>query len=110
MNFDTYQEQAEETSVAPEEFPEWVTPRLVLWTLGSGGEVGEVQEKVKKAIREDDTSYLDDLEDELGDVLWYWTMLADELGFDAEKIARANLLKLQDRQERGKLHGEGDNR
>jgi len=47
---------------------------------------------------------------ELGDVLWYLAQLATELGLDLDNIAQNNLDKLLSRQERGQLHGSGDNR
>ena len=47
---------------------------------------------------------------ELGDVLWYMANLAFELGYDLGDIAAINIQKLVDRQERGKIHGDGDNR
>lgn len=78
--------------------------------LAIGGEAGEVQEKVKKAWREDDDAYLDDLEDELGDVLWYLARLADELDLDLADVAERNIEKTYGRLERGQIQGEGDNR
>lgn len=78
--------------------------------LGLVGESGEVAEKVKKFRREDDIEYIDDLEDELGDVLWYLARLADECGYDLSYIAERNVEKLTDRADRDRLTGEGDDR
>ena len=47
---------------------------------------------------------------ELGDVLWYVSQLADELGFGLEAIAEANLEKLQSRAARNVISGSGDQR
>jgi NTP pyrophosphatase (non-canonical NTP hydrolase) len=47
---------------------------------------------------------------ELGDVLWYVSQLASELGLELEDIAQANLEKLLSRQQRGVLSGNGDER
>jgi NTP pyrophosphatase (non-canonical NTP hydrolase) len=47
---------------------------------------------------------------ELGDVLWYVSQLASELGLELEDIAQANLEKLLSRQRRGVLSGNGDER
>ena len=47
---------------------------------------------------------------EIGDVLWYCATLANDIGFDLETIGQMNYDKLHSRQERGMLHGSGDNR
>jgi NTP pyrophosphatase (non-canonical NTP hydrolase) len=73
-----------------------------------------VAEKIKKIVRDRDNVVDDkcraELEKELGDVLWYIANLAVELDLDLENIAQKNIEKLADRQERGVLHGSGDNR
>lgn len=47
---------------------------------------------------------------EAGDVSWYQAGFSDELKIPLADIFFANLLKLKSRQERGVLHGSGDNR
>jgi NTP pyrophosphatase (non-canonical NTP hydrolase) len=47
---------------------------------------------------------------ELGDVLWYLSQLASELGLELDAIAAENLEKLLSRQHRGVLSGAGDDR
>jgi NTP pyrophosphatase (non-canonical NTP hydrolase) len=47
---------------------------------------------------------------ELGDVLWYCAGLAEELGYTLQEIAQMNILKLQSRQRRGVIQGNGDER
>ena len=51
-----------------------------------------------------------DLEKELGDVLWYVSAIAYYSGIEPGDIATTNLNKLEDRRERNKIHGSGDNR
>ena len=94
----------------PDEFPDFVTTELVYVVLGLSGETGEVVEKLKKAIREDDEYYLEDMEKELGDILWYWARVCEELSASSGDLAQDNLDKLLDRAERDVLTGEGDNR
>ncbi|MEZ4102976.1 MAG: MazG nucleotide pyrophosphohydrolase domain-containing protein [Candidatus Paceibacterota bacterium] len=53
---------------------------------------------------------LQDLKKEIGDVLWYLSALSNDLGFTLEEVAEKNLEKLKSRQERGVVHGNGDNR
>jgi NTP pyrophosphatase (non-canonical NTP hydrolase) len=82
--------------------------------LGLAGEAGEVAEHAKKAIRDDAGVVTEErrraMAKELGDVLWYVSQLASELGLELDEIARANLEKLVSRQRRGVLSGSGDER
>ena len=77
--------------------------------LGLCGEAGEFAEKVKKKIRDGTwDSHL--AAKELGDVLWYVAILANQLGTSMETVARVNNEKLLDRQRRNKISGSGDER
>lgn len=81
--------------------------------LGLVGESGEIAEKVKKVIRDEDSDFskLDELfEKELGDVLWHIAVLADYFDIPLEKIAQQNVDKLASRLERGVIGGSGDSR
>lgn len=110
MNFNDYQKQALTTVVSTgDDFKD-----LIHWALGINGEAGEVAEKLKKIIRDKQSvvSEADKLElaKELGDVLWYLAVFADQLGLSLEAIAEQNLAKLSSRKTRGVLTGSGDNR
>lgn len=48
------------------------------------------------------------LKKEAGDVLWYLTRLADELGTNLEEIARINVEKLNERKKTDNLKHEKD--
>lgn len=52
----------------------------------------------------------DKLKAEIGDVLWYIAMIADELDVTLEEVAQYNIDKLADRAARKVISGEGDNR
>src|SRR6476469_1441980 len=81
--------------------------------LGLVGESGEIAEKVKKVIRDEnsDFSKLDELfEKELGDVLWHIAVLAAYFDIPLEKIAQQNIDKLASRLKRGVISGSGDTR
>ena len=56
------------------------------------------------------TQFLEWLVRELGDVLWYVANIASEINRNLSEIAEVNLQKLEDRKNRGKLQGSGDNR
>ncbi len=108
MTFNEYQEFAKSTAVYPDQGENLIYP-----TLGLAGEVGEVADKVGKMIRDrmplNDALRLE-LMKEAGDVLWFLSQLAHELGYDFETLATMNIEKLRSRKERGVVHGSGDNR
>ncbi len=109
MDLNHYQRQARTTARYPQ-----VGANPIYPTLGLCGEAGEVADKVKKVMRDRggvfDAGVIEDLALELGDVLWYVSQLASELGLDLETLAQANLDKLASRAERGRIGGSGDHR
>lgn len=110
MTLEEYQKQALTTVIETDnEFRD-----LLHWVLGINGEAGEIAEKMKKIIRDKNGELSEDdkkeLAKEVGDVLWYLAVFAHNLGVPLEKIAQANLDKLQSRKARGVLQGSGDNR
>jgi NTP pyrophosphatase (non-canonical NTP hydrolase) len=110
MTFDEYQKQALTTVISTgDEFKD-----LLHWVLGMTGESGEVAEKMKKIIRDKNSMITaedkQELAKELGDVLWYLAVFAHDLGVSFDKVAEANISKLQSRHKRGVLGGSGDNR
>lgn len=109
MNFNEYQNKAWETAIYPNKGNNIIYP-----SLGLGGETGEVLEKIKKIMRDNEGNISDEKKDELakeiGDVLWYLAALSTELKLNLNEIAERNISKLNSRKERAVLHGEGDNR
>jgi NTP pyrophosphatase (non-canonical NTP hydrolase) len=104
-----YQERALKTAVYPE-----VGDNLVYPVLGLANEAGEVAGEMKKLMRDDGGELTPERADrilgELGDVLWYAAAVAAELGVTLGWVAAHNLEKLESRQARGKLQGEGGER
>ena len=84
--------------------------RLVENTLGLVGEAGEVAEKIKKLIRDNNKYANEEIMKELGDVVFYATALANIYGRGLQEVLELNIQKLDDRQKRNKLRGSGDNR
>ena len=83
---------------------------LVENTLGLVGEAGEVAEKIKKKIRDNNKITSDEIVKELGDVLFYTTALANYFLSDIGVVMEMNVAKLDDREKRGTLKGSGDMR
>ncbi|MCM1221892.1 MAG: nucleoside triphosphate pyrophosphohydrolase family protein [Lachnospiraceae bacterium] len=108
LTLNQYQQMALETAVYPKEY------KVVYPALGMNGEAGEVADKVKKIIRDNDCAMTDEKRKaialECGDVLWYCATLANDLGYTLEEIAQMNYDKLHSRQQRGKIGGDGDYR
>ena len=94
---------------------------------GLTAEVGEVNDKIAKAIRKGYLSlhrneiawwvqnYAQEemkeaMKKELGDCLWFIAGLSEVLGYSLEDVAEANIAKLQDRAKRNVIDGNGDNR
>jgi len=73
---------------------------LQYMALGLGGEVGEVQNEVKKYIRDDKGGTLTvdrkmKIMLELGDVMWYLNGLCDRIGCSIDEILQMNINKLK---------------
>lgn len=109
MDLNDYQAAALVTAIYPNRGANFAYP-----ALGLAGEAGEVADKLKKVIRDNDGVLTDTVRDavakEIGDVLWYVSVLAAEMDYDLETIAQNNLDKLASRQQRGVITGSGDNR
>lgn len=104
MDLAKYNEMVDASSVYPRE------NLYVYPALGLGGEAGEVQEKIKKWLRGDGDLDKVLVAKELGDVTWYVTALARDLGYTLEDILQMNYDKIMSRKERGALKGDGDER
>ncbi len=113
MNFSEYEQRAMARAIYPEIGKNFVFPTLALTE-----EAGEVAGKIKKLMRDRGVFQPRDLTDEdrgalikeMGDVLWYLTALAQEIGVTLENVAESNLAKIDSRHERGVQQGSGDNR
>lgn len=92
---------------------------------GLTAEVGEINDKIAKAIRRgwiriDDnnilpiegcpTDFTIELAKEISDCLWFCAGLSHVCGYDLNTIGNINLQKLASRKQRGVIDGNGDNR
>ena len=128
MNFEEYQKRAGALAEYPDVYVfeegcnedgkesdhQYNLSRYVYPALGLVGEAGEVAEKIKKIVRNNNGKYDEDkkneIKKELGDVLWYIQQLCTEFGLSMDHVAWTNISKLEDRKERNVIKGEGDNR
>lgn len=102
--------------------------------FGLFAEVGEIADKIAKAVRKEIITINGDfiyegknatkdglstleyaefengLKAELGDVLWFVAHLAHRFGWTLEEVGQDNIDKLTSRQKRGVIIGNGDNR
>lgn len=109
MDFNEYQTKSRATAKYPA-----IGHAVIYPTLGLVNEAGEVAGKIKKVFRDKEGQINPDVREalkaELGDVLWYLAQVATELDLHLDEIAEHNIAKLLDRQARGKIQGDGDNR
>jgi NTP pyrophosphatase (non-canonical NTP hydrolase) len=109
MNFTDYQTKSRTTAKYPA-----IGHGVIYPTLGLVNEAGEVAGKIKKVFRDKEGEFSAEtraaLKAELGDVLWYLAQTCTELDISLDEVAESNLTKLLDRQARGKIQGDGDNR
>lgn len=109
MTFKDYQKKSRQTAIYPNKGKNYIYP-----VLGLAGEAGEVAEKFKKIIRDNNGKINQEkkieIEKELGDVLWYLSQISTELKIDLDSVAKNNLKKLNSRLKRNCIKGNGDNR
>lgn len=140
MNFNYYQQQTSKTNVYSNSIDGLVRPiqdfilnpeedkitealsavlkvkeilNIAYVVMGAAGESAELCNKFKKAIRGDKTvqEFTEEARGEIGDAYWYLVgQLPTVLDLDAEELAQGNLDKLFDRQNRGVIKGDGDER
>jgi len=86
--------------------------RIARLALGVCGEAGERAEKVKKCMRGDHSisEVREDIEKEMGDVLWYLAVMSYELMTSLDRVAGINIEKLRGRDKRDTIKGSGDER
>lgn len=109
MEIKAYQDRAMETAVYPQR-----GNNLAYAVLGLCNESGELAGKLKKTIRDFNGEITPEMRtammEETGDCCWYIAAVCHELGYSMNDVMVHNLAKLKSRQERGVLHGSGDNR
>ena len=111
MNFSEYQQQLSDIQKHYPNANNDCDRRLASLALGLSGEVGEVNEIIKRYFRGDnEVINPQTVSKELGDVIAYVSLLADVLGLSLEDIATQNIDKLNKRVAANTLLGKGSDR
>ena len=105
MRWGAYIDKAKETDVSPK--------TLEYYLIGMIGEIGEFYDEMKKVLRDDKGKVTEErltkLIDEWGDFKWYESRVFDTIfkkkGITLGEILNLNIIKLQERKKKGKLHG-----
>lgn len=93
MNFHEYQKLASRTE---KELPT-ILLRVNHAALGLSSETGELNGTIKRAIVYGQVLDVSNVEEELGDILWYMALLCNALNLNMSVIAMDNIIKLQKR-------------
>lgn len=89
----SYQREAVRTAKPLEDFDDKVY-RGILGLVGEAGELADYWKKVKFQGHELDRAAM---YNEMGDILWYLSVLAEDLGISLEEVALDNIGKLRER-------------
>lgn len=65
--------------------------------LGLSGEVGEVNDMIKKWIFHEHTLDEMELKKEVGDIMWYIALICDSFGWTLDEVMELNIEKLKKR-------------
>lgn len=86
MNLKEYQNAARSTAI----YLKVKSSRMIYPALGLVGECGEVAEKIKKMIRDDDSEVTPEnreaIKKELGDVMWYVANICCDIDWELESV------------------------
>jgi NTP pyrophosphatase (non-canonical NTP hydrolase) len=93
MNWTEYVNETERTAGAFND----ETDELLAWTVGLTGEAGELLNAVKKIVWHGHRTDPEALGLELGDVLFYYARILNNLGLTLEEVMDANIAKLRAR-------------
>jgi NTP pyrophosphatase (non-canonical NTP hydrolase) len=95
MELNEYQKRAIESDQRPGSEGE----ALLIPLLGLAGEAGSLLSEYKKRIRDKEgyPFFVDRIQEELGDILWYLSNLTTKAGLSLEEVAAANLEKVRGR-------------
>ena len=70
---------------------------IVMATMGLSGEVGELNDMIKKWIFHKSDMDITHAKKELGDIMWYIACMAESFGWSLDEIMQLNIDKLRAR-------------
>ena len=70
---------------------------IVMATMGLSGEVGELNDMIKKWIFHKTNMDITHAKKELGDIMWYIACMAESFGWSLDEIMQMNIDKLKAR-------------
>lgn len=103
MNFKEYEEAVSRTANTDLSYRE----KACNWALGIAGEAGEVTEVLKKYLFHEKPMDLNELQKELGDVLYYVQAMCNLFGLNLADCMQVNADKLAKRYPNGFVSGGG---
>lgn len=74
---------------------------IVMATMGLSGEVGELNDMIKKWIFHKSDMDITHAKKELGDIMWYIACMAESFGWSLDEIMQMNIDKLKARYPEG---------
>ena len=74
---------------------------IVMATMGLSGEVGELNDMIKKWIFHKSDMDITHAKKELGDIMWYIACMAESFGWSLDEIMQMNIDKLKARYPNG---------
>jgi NTP pyrophosphatase (non-canonical NTP hydrolase) len=97
ISFDSYQKAALRTDRVPKDADKGLS--LIVPMLGLAGETGQLLSEYKKHLRDGEAHRLfkERVSEELGDLLWYIANVASKFELSLDRIAEANLSKVEAR-------------
>jgi NTP pyrophosphatase (non-canonical NTP hydrolase) len=73
---------------------------ILTWGLGIAGEAGDVASCIKKTVSHQN-DVREGIKENLGDTLWYASMICSYFGWDLEEVLNENMAKLKKRYPEG---------
>ncbi len=78
-----------------------VNEDLCAWGLGVSGEAGDIASCIKKLVFHKNDAIKEGIKENIGDMMWYASMICNSLGWDFSEVLEENIKKLKARYSQG---------